>query len=287
MDEDKDENDPNDNDDRLFLDSVASFYTLWLNGNDDETSIDEQILSKLTQKQQILREGLANRVSANENMRTKIALVRKETPSLADLISTNQTLKDDKLQFTQLLTTLKTHYGTIKEQLQSKQKIIEDIQTKIKDSLKIYEDLSNQLGKQELSSADVERIHKEQSMLQSSINETQSDIEQLKKEEWDQDSELQKSQKKLELNLSIYNENGGLIGLIPIDAKYSMNKDNRLTLKMDIDDINSDNNLEYDNYQNFKPATSTIAYNDVVNGDIEDIKYILSKIKEHAKEKKF
>jgi len=143
------------------------------------------------------REVFANRVSANENMRTKIALVRKETPSLADLISTNQTLKDDKLQFTQLLTTLKTHYGTIKEQLQSKQKIIEDIQTKIKDSLKIYEDLSNQLGKQELSSADVERIHKEQSMLQSSINETQSDIEQLKKEEWDQDSELQKKSKKI------------------------------------------------------------------------------------------
>jgi len=89
----KDGNGPNDNDDRLFLDSLASFYTSWLNGNEDETSIDQQILSKLTQKQQLLREELGNRVTANENKRSEMARIRKETPSLAELNATNQTLK--------------------------------------------------------------------------------------------------------------------------------------------------------------------------------------------------
>jgi len=93
----------------------------------------------------------------------------------------------------------------------------------------------------------------------------------------------------LEANVKTYNENASLIGLIPIDAKYSMNKNNYLMLQTNINDnteyYNNYNNMDCDNHQNFK--MTPITKNDILNGDIEDIKGILSKIKEHSKERNF
>lgn len=210
---------------KLFFDFLRKAYGEFMNGKDDLSALEEDLVGTFKAKNDTLEGDVARIEQRNAEMRAEIERLKTTETPLQAIKRTNGDLAADTAKFKTLIANLQQHKVTAEKK--EAQIINEVVNVKAEaDSARAEADqLARLLAAQDISAADVERMNKDRNQLEEALRAATAQREAVQHAIWEAEGDIHRRIEELERSVHGYNSRAAVLQLIPATAKYARGRE--------------------------------------------------------------
>jgi SMC interacting uncharacterized protein involved in chromosome segregation len=190
----------------MFVDYLTRAYALFLAGEDDTSALEDEVSFVFNAKNAQLRQETESLRASNAQLDKQLQhLTGGETP-LQKAESANRDLRADSAKFEAHIQQLQEHRAKLNDKLQAEEAERAAKASELASVAAEVEAHKAAIAKQELTPADVARMHAERSHLESELAKLKAHKEALSAQQWDQEVNVSKGKDRIHAKVAQANE---------------------------------------------------------------------------------
>lgn len=191
---------------QMFVDYLTRAYALFLAGEDDTSALEDEVSFVFNAKNAQLRQETESLRASNAQLDKQLQhLTGGETP-LQKAESANRDLRADSAKFEAHIQQLQEHRAKLNDKLQAEEAERAAKASELASVAAEVEAHKAAIAKQELTPADVARMHAERSHLESELAKLKAHKEALSAQQWDQEVNVSKGKDRIHAKVAQANE---------------------------------------------------------------------------------
>lgn len=201
-----DENFDNEDGHKMFVDYLTRAYALFLAGEDDTSALEEEVAFVFDTKNAQLRQETEQLRITNSDLEKHVhQLTSGETP-LQKAEATNRDLRADSAKFEAHIQQLQEHRAKLTDKLQAEEAERASKAAELASVSAEVESHKAAIAKQELTPADVARMHTERAHLEKELAQLRAHKEELSALQWDKELAISKGIDRIHAKVAQANE---------------------------------------------------------------------------------
>eukprot|EP00962_Isochrysis_galbana_P030513 scaffold9905_cov117-Isochrysis_galbana.AAC.2 len=190
----------------MFVDYLTRAYALFLAGEDDTSALEDEVAFVFNSKNTQLRQEMESLRTSNVELDKQLQhLTGGETP-LQKAESANRDLRADSAKFEAHIQQLQEHRAKLNDKLQAEEAERAAKASELASVTSEIETHKAVIAKQELTPADVARMHAERSHLEGELAKLRAHKEALSAQQWDQEVAVSKGVDRIHAKVAQANE---------------------------------------------------------------------------------
>lgn len=153
----------------IFFDYLGKAYAVWLEGDDETPELDEELAMLFDARNASVRDAVDKLREAHDELQTQVSKLKTADSPLTQAQKLNADLVSDLTKFEKLVANLRSHGDQLQGKLADRQADLGDINKELTSVQADVGVLKDQLSKQELSPADVQRMTNERTRLEKEL----------------------------------------------------------------------------------------------------------------------
>ena len=207
------------NPDKMFFEYLARAYESFLQGNDDDEQLENELAQAFESKNQSTREEVDRVGAANAKMEEEILTLAES--KLETLQEKRNLLIKDLDKFKMLIENLNKHLVDVEKKTVEVKADAAAKEIELKSSETEKEGLQELIGQQEVKAIDAQRIAADRNRLQDDLKRSSADKEELQSQINKAEIMLANKQAEIERAIQEYNRLATELKMVPLTAKHA------------------------------------------------------------------
>jgi kinetochore protein NDC80 len=218
---------------KMFFNYLHESYLKFLEGHDNFSVLEADFADAFAERTEAINGEVERYTAENEQLRTAIQRLQSSISEIPNLESHKATLLSDRDKFIQHIETLQKHLSGIQKIHDEKAAERQEKESGLEEARLETELLEKMLDEQEFSPSEVERMHKEKSMLEDMIANQDKQTSEAKQSAWDLEMDNCKTLERVEKLVEQFNVESSKLLNHPDASEYLSSTS--FDLKLDAD----------------------------------------------------